>query len=56
MNADLKKKADSLFYFLTKDAARDSFSEFLESCGLSDDDYEQIKKEVLLPHGIKTYL
>ena len=44
MDVELKKKADNLFYFLTKDAARDSFTEYLENCGLTDAEYQQIKK------------
>ena len=34
-----------LQYFLVKEAARSSFSEFLEELEISDDDYEEIKKE-----------
>lgn len=56
MNNELKKKASGFFYSLTKDAARSSFNEYLQEHGLSDEEYEQIKKEVLLPHHIETYL
>lgn len=45
MNEDLNKKMNTLIYFLTKEAARSSFVEFLEHCDISEDEYELIKKE-----------
>ena len=40
---DINKKMQRLFYRLTKDAARNSFSEYLELLGITQDEYEQIK-------------
>ena len=42
----------NLMYALTKEAARNSFREFLEGWGIED--YEQIK-ELLAKNGVKTY-
>ncbi len=56
MNVELKNKADTLFYALTKMAAINSFEEFLEDEGLTIEDYKEIKQEVLSGRGIKTYL
>ena len=56
MNEDLQKKMQTLMYFLTKNAARSSYREFLEQCGIDDHDYEEIKaiwKEKL---GVKPYV
>jgi len=56
MSEELKSKADTLFYALTKMAARNSFEDFLEDEGLTLEDYKEIKQEVLSGRGIKTYL
>jgi len=40
---DINKKMQRLLYQLTKDAARNSFSEYLELLGITKDEYEQIK-------------
>lgn len=40
---DINKKMQRLLYRLTKDAARNSFSEYLELLGITQDEYEQIK-------------
>jgi hypothetical protein len=40
---DINKKMQRLLYQLTKDAARNSFSEYLELLGITQDEYEQIK-------------
>ena len=45
MNEDLSKKMNTLIYFLTKEAARSDFVEFLENCNVSQDEYDLIKKE-----------
>ena len=45
MKDELKEKMNTLMYFLVKEAARSSFVEFLEEIEISDDDYEEIKKE-----------
>jgi tRNA A37 threonylcarbamoyladenosine biosynthesis protein TsaE len=46
MNDDLIKKANAMFYRLTKDAARYSFIEYLEDAGLTLDEWEKIKSEI----------
>ena len=46
MNDDLIKKANAMFYRLTKDAARDSFIEYLEDAGLTSDEWQKIKAEI----------
>ena len=33
-----------LMYYLTKSAARDSYKDFLDSLGISDEDYVKIKQ------------
>jgi hypothetical protein len=46
MTDELKEKMNKLMYRLTKHAARNSFMDFLEEeVGITDDDYEEIKKE-----------
>jgi hypothetical protein len=49
-------KFEKLMYFLIKDSAKYSFREFLEEIGLTDDDYQEIKKYLKETYGIKTYL
>ena len=46
MNEALIAKAETMFYFLTKEAARTSFVDFLEGCGVSEDEWTEIKKEI----------
>ncbi len=56
MNEELQKKMNALMYALTKNAARNSYSEFLDGCGIDDNDYKEIKtiwKEKL---GVKPYV
>jgi hypothetical protein len=53
MNDELKKKAENVFYFLTKEAARNSFAEFLEGCGCSHEDWQEIKKEITAKTNIE---
>lgn len=43
MDEALQKKLQTLMYHLTKDAARYSYREFLDSCDISDEEYSQIK-------------
>ena len=45
LNAELgiNKKLQRLLYCLTKDAARNSFREYLECLDITQDEYEQIK-------------
>tara|TARA_R110000824_G_scaffold330463_1_gene517268 strand:- start:51 stop:224 length:174 start_codon:yes stop_codon:yes gene_type:complete len=46
MDAELKKKAETMFYFLTKEAARNSFADFLYNSGVSDDEWQAIKAHI----------
>lgn len=48
-------KMDTLIYFLGKEAARSSFVDFLEDRGITEEEYEAIKKFLLDELGIKTY-
>ena len=41
-------------YFLTKDVAKYSFSEFLEECDISEEEYGEIKKHC--PHTISNFM
>lgn len=56
MDDDLTKKMNTLMYFLTKEAARSSFSEFLEEIGVSEYEYEAIKNEWAKIGIDKTYV
>jgi hypothetical protein len=53
MNEDLMKKANNMFYYLTKTAARDSFTDFLEEVGLTSDEWQEIKSEITSKTGIE---
>jgi hypothetical protein len=44
-NKILLGKMNILMYFLTKEVARTSFTDFIEELDISDDDYKAIKKE-----------
>ena len=46
MDEKLKKKAETMFYFLTKEAARDSFSDFLDYNGVSNEEWQAIKSYI----------
>ncbi|CDH25143.1 hypothetical protein [Xenorhabdus bovienii] len=37
------EKLQTLIYFLTKEAARNSYSDFLEGLGISNEEYSEIK-------------
>ena len=56
MNDELKVKMNELMYSFTKDAARLSFVEYREDMGISDEDYEAIKKEWAKIGITSTYL
>ena len=56
MNDDLKRKANSFFYSMVKNMARDSFSDELEYCGLTDDDWDEIKAELAKIGITDTYI
>ncbi len=53
MNDDLLKKAETVFYYLTKEAARTSFNDFLSFCDCTDDEWELIKNEITSKTKIK---
>jgi DNA-directed RNA polymerase subunit N (RpoN/RPB10) len=48
------EKLQELMYALTKNAARNSFNEFLEDWGITRPEYEEIK-EFISDLGVKTY-
>lgn len=52
----LQKKMQRLMYALTKNAARSSYSDFLEELSISDEDYEEIKAIWLDKLGVKPYV
>lgn len=52
MDGELKKKASSMFYDLTKAAARDSFADTLEVHGLTLEEWKEIKREITSKTGI----
>lgn len=43
MRNDIPNKLSVFMYFLTKDAARDSFLEWLEGSDISEDEYDEIR-------------
>lgn len=47
---------ETLMYYLIKDACRESFIEWLEDRGLTEDDYEKIKIELEKQYNIKMYV
>ena len=54
MNKEQKKKFETIVYMLTKTAARQSFSDFLEEdCGVEEQDWEDFKKYVTSKTGIE---
>lgn len=50
------EKFGTLMYFLTKDAAKYSFIEFLEECDISEEEYGEIKKHLESTYNIKLYV
>lgn len=50
------KKFEKLMYGLLKNASRNSFVRFLDSWGLSEEDYAEIKKHLESTYNIKLYL
>ena len=55
MNDDLMQKANSLFYALTKAAARNSFVEYLEDAGVTQSEWQEIKSEITRKTGIESF-
>ena len=56
MTEELQKKMQTLMYFLTKNAARSSYVEFLEECGINYDEYQEIKEVWAEKLGVKPYV
>lgn len=58
INDNLRKKMDQWFYFLIKNASRDSYSEFLtDVVGFEDDgEYEQVKAYIEEKLNIKLFI
>lgn len=56
MSEHLQKKMQTLIYALTKHAARNSYSDFLEDWGISEEDYAEIKKIWEEKLGVKPYV
>jgi hypothetical protein len=56
INGDKKllKKFIDLMYFMNKEVAKNDFLEFLEFCGLTLEEWKQLK-EWLNDNGLKTY-
>jgi len=54
-NQEQLKALSSLMYSFTKDAARESFSEYLEDEGVTDESWKSFKL-FLKENGIDTYL
>lgn len=50
------KKFEKLMYGLLKNASRISFMDFLETWGLSEQEYDEIKKHLETTYDIKLYL
>ena len=56
MDEELKEKANRLFYFMGKECARSSWTEFREECEVTDEEWHEIK-EALATIGItSTYI
>lgn len=54
MKDELKNKAETVFYCLTKEAARNSFVDFLQGCAdCSMGEWKQIKEEITAKTGIE---
>ncbi|WP_232696147.1 hypothetical protein [Brevibacillus daliensis] len=47
------EKFSTLMYALTKNAARNSFVDFLEEWDLTKDDYDDIKEHLIETYGIR---
>lgn len=56
MNEDLQKKMQTIMYALTKNAARNSYLEFLDDWGISEEDYDEITKVWEEKLGVKPYV
>lgn len=50
------QKFETLMYFLLKEAARESFVDFLDDIGLTEKDYNDIKAHIETTYDVKLYL
>ena len=50
------KKFENLMYGLLKNASKNSFIDFLETWGITEDEYYEIKKHLETQYNIKLYL
>ncbi|MFU8688441.1 hypothetical protein ACNA6I_01285 [Rossellomorea sp. FS2] len=50
------EKFSQLMYALTKEAARMSFVDFLETWEISEEEYREIRKHLKETYGVKTYV
>lgn len=50
------KKLETLMYFLLKDVAKYGFTDFLEEHDITEEEYDEIKKELETRYDIKLYL
>ena len=55
MNSDIRKKMQRFIYALTKNAARESYADFLDELGITPEDYEKIKQELYEKLDVKPY-
>lgn len=53
-NEELLSRLSKLMYFMNKEVARSDFSDFLEFCDITFDEWK-IFKEWLNENGLKTY-
>lgn len=56
LTQDQHEKMQSVLYYMGKSAARDSFSEFLDFCGCTVDDWELIKKHIQDQLSVELYI
>lgn len=50
------KVFSQLMYALTKQAARESFVEFLDNWGIAEEDYDAIRDYLKETYGVRTYV
>ena len=53
---ELNKKIETWLYFLVKNAARQSYNDFLKDCDISKEEYEQIKIKISETFNCKLYV
>jgi hypothetical protein len=53
---DIVKKMETWLYFLVKNAARQSYNDFLKEIDISQEEYEEIKKRLQTYYPIKFYV